>query len=76
LPPFSSSLFLFFSSACKVEEPFIPGFKSAGLSGSLSVTTGGQSIFAPEDLKIGEKFWHRIDESIRYERIINTTRNY
>jgi len=58
LRPFSSSLFLFFSSACKVEEPFIPGFKSAGLSGSLSVTTGGQSIFAPEDLKIGEKICH------------------
>ncbi len=25
---------------------------------SMSVTTGGQSIFAPEDLKIGEKICH------------------
>jgi uncharacterized protein YjbI with pentapeptide repeats len=27
--------------------------------------------FAPEDLKIGEKFWHRIDESIRlYDKLL------
>src|SRR5947209_20262718 len=27
--------------------------------------------FAPEDLKIGEKFWHSIDESIRlYDKLL------
>ena len=27
--------------------------------------------FAPEDLKIGDKFWHRIDESIRlYDKLL------
>ncbi len=32
---------------------------------------GVRCWFAPEDLKIGEKFWHRIDESIRlYDKLL------
>ncbi|WP_236065208.1 toll/interleukin-1 receptor domain-containing protein [Reticulibacter mediterranei] len=32
---------------------------------------GVRCWFAPEDLRIGEKFWHRIDESIRiYDRLM------
>ncbi len=32
---------------------------------------GVRCWFAPEDLKIGEKFWHRIDESIRlYDKFL------
>src|SRR5438270_11425906 len=32
---------------------------------------GVRCWFAPEDLKIGDKFWHRIDESIRlYDKLL------
>ena len=32
---------------------------------------GVRCWFAPEDLKTGEKFWHRIDESIRlYDKLL------
>ena len=32
---------------------------------------GIHSFFSPEDLKIGDKFWHRIDESIRlYDKLL------
>lgn len=34
-------------------------------------SSGVRCWFAPEDLKIGEKFWHRIDESIRlYDKLL------
>jgi len=35
------------------------------------LSKGVHCWFAPEDLKIGEKFWHRIDESIRvYDKLM------
>ena len=34
-------------------------------------TKGVRCWYAPEDLKIGDKFWHRIDESIRlYDKLL------
>ena len=38
---------------------------------------GVRCWFAPEDLKIGEKFWHRIDESIRlYDKLLVVLSEY
>jgi uncharacterized protein YjbI with pentapeptide repeats len=41
------------------------------------LSKGVRCWFAPEDLKIGDKFWHRIDESIRlYDKLLVVLSEY